>query len=138
MKRTIWNTLTILVITAALPAVLHAQITVESPDGTVISQNANGSYDLPSKQSTGLQDQIEQLLVQGTGDGKHIIVVLDSVRADEKALADFTSSLRSSKARIRQDGVRIFAGDNKEATKYGAGADDKVIIVATDSVAKQP
>ncbi len=66
-------------------------------------------------------------------DGKHLIIVLDSVRATGQALHAFTQALRAGKVRIRENGVRTIHGDSPEATKYGAGPQDKVIIISTES-----
>ncbi len=143
MKRiicTTYITLVTLATAAALPSALHAQFTAEAPDGSIIplTQTANGglTYDQAKfgapKPREG-EEQLQKLLTQETGDGKHPpVVILDSVRADEKTLIEFAKSLREGKAHIQKGGVYIFAGDNKEVAKYGASADDKVIVISTE------
>ena len=81
-------------------------------------------------QKRGTQPLLD-LLTKGPGDGKRPIVVLDSVRADEKALTDFVLALHNQMVLLGPGGVRVLDGENKEAAKYGAGPGDRVIIVST-------
>lgn len=135
--------------TSVLPLGLRAQgihvtaVPVDSPSsmpmnmtiGADGSMSFGGSMSLGNNQmrsGNGSADPLQQLLTGGAGDNKHPIIILDSVRASENDLINFAQSLRSGKVRIRQGGVRTITGDSKEAEKYGAKADEKVILISTE------
>ncbi len=111
MKRTMYSTLVVLAVTTALlsPSALRAQ-------------NVMQKY--------GTHEML-RLMTDGTSDGKPPIVILDSVRADKQALTDFVAGLYRKRVFLGPGGVRVLAGDSKEAAKYGAKAGDRVIIVST-------
>ncbi len=89
------------------------------------------------REETDRNTRLQRFLARHANDGKHIIVVLDSVRASEKDLRDLAHALRWGKVRIRQDGVRIVAGEDTAVTKYGARAGDRVIIISTESILRK-
>lgn len=118
MKRTTiyrYSTLGVLAIATALlsPSALHAQNATQ----TVIQKY--GTYEML------------RLMTDGTSESKPPIVILDTVRADKKALTDFAAALYRGRISLGPGGVRVLAGDSKEAEKYGAKAGDRVIIVST-------
>ena len=142
MKRTLWNTLPILASTVALSTVLQAQgRTIQmslGPNGVMSMSPVTMGNDQGQGDEKAGSDELRQLLGQDASDSKHVIIVLDSVRAGKKELADFAASLRAGKVRIRPGGVQTLAGDSKDAAKYGVGADDRVIVISTEAVTPPP
>ena len=164
LQHTICKAAVIVSTLAAAPLSSYAQTTVVMPpippevmqqlqQGTVksinMTQRADGSPPEVTVDGNLSQEQKDQLIKQigpmlegsvkssAKPDEKAMgktITVLDSVRVTQEALHDFTQKLQAGKVRIRNGGVRTVHGKTPETAKYGAGDDDTVIFIQSESV----